>query len=320
MDQDYYHYIRGWFEKRALFYNFIAFPLTGVREKVADLVDEEDKIKILDVCTGTGTQAFAFAKRGYEVFGLDLSREMLKIAEKNKKNKYENVRFVMADATKMPFENDYFDYACISFGLHEMPHEVRHQVLDEMKRVSRKIIVVDYHIPKNKLHRWPHMSFASLYESKYYRDFAKRDLEELLRDHGLKVVTEAYGLEQCTAILGSSILSTATAAELKRKFQEIGICVPKGEIEKLILSFDVQKNVFPRAHVTPPPEKYEPDEKQCPKCGMPLRVKKTQKRRLVTPAKDTKVVEVRRRFLLLELYRHNLSGKSRVVFYFNQHI
>ncbi len=44
-----------------------------------------------------------------------------------------------------------------------------------------------------------------------------------------------------------------------------------------------------------PPEKYEPEEKECPKCGMPLRVKKTQKRRLVTPAKDTKVVEVIKR-------------------------
>ena len=42
-------------------------------------------------------------------------------------------------------------------------------------------------------------------------------------------------------MLGSSILSTATAAELKRKLQEIGICVPEGSIEKLILSFDVQK-------------------------------------------------------------------------------
>jgi hypothetical protein len=82
-----------------------------------------------------------------------------------------------------------------------MPHEVRHQVLDEMKRVSRKIIVVDYHIPKNRLHRWLHMSFASLYESKYYRDFAKRDLEELLREHGLKVVTEAYGLIDFVEIL-----------------------------------------------------------------------------------------------------------------------
>jgi len=57
-------------------------PLTGTRNKVADLIDEGNKIKILDVCTGTGTQAFAFAKRGYEVIGLNLSIEMLKIAEK----------------------------------------------------------------------------------------------------------------------------------------------------------------------------------------------------------------------------------------------
>ena len=192
MDKDYYQYIRGWFGRWAWFYNFIALPLTCVRNKVADLIDKGDKMKILDVCTGTGTQAFAFAKRGYEVMGIDLSEEMLWVAKK--KNKYENMRFVVADAAKMPFENDYFDFACISFGLHEMPHEVRHQVLDEMRRVSRKIIVVDYHIPKNKLHRWLHVSFTSLYESKYYRDFAKRNLEELLREHGLKVVTEAYGL------------------------------------------------------------------------------------------------------------------------------
>jgi demethylmenaquinone methyltransferase/2-methoxy-6-polyprenyl-1,4-benzoquinol methylase len=192
MDKDYYQYIRGWFGRWAWFYNFIALPLTCVRNKVADLIDKGDKIKILDVCTGTGTQAFAFAKRGYEVLGIDLSEKMLWVAKK--KNKYENMRFVVADAAKMPFENDYFDFACISFGLHDMPHEVRHFVLDEMRRVSRKIIVVDYHIPKNKLHRWLHVSFTSLYESKYYRDFAKRNLEELLREHGLKVVTEAYGL------------------------------------------------------------------------------------------------------------------------------
>jgi len=194
MDESYYRYTRGWFGKWAWFYNFIALPLIGIRNKVADLIDEEykDKIKILDVCTGTGTQAFAFAKRGYEVMGIDLSEEMLRVAKK--KNKYENVRFVVADATKMPFENDYFEYACISFGLHEMPHEVRDHVLDEMRRVSRKIIVVDYHIPKNRLHRWLHVSFTSLYESKYYRDFAKRNLEELLREHGFRVVKEAYGL------------------------------------------------------------------------------------------------------------------------------
>jgi len=118
MDESYYRYTRGWFGKWAWFYNFIALPLIGVRNKVAEMIDSKDKIKILDVCTGTGTQAFAFAK----------------------------------------------------------------------------IVVVDYHIPKNRLHRWLHVSFVSLYESKYYRDFAKRDLEELLREHGFRAVKEAYGL------------------------------------------------------------------------------------------------------------------------------
>ena len=199
MDESYYQYTRGLFGKWAWFYNFIALPLTGVRSKVADLVDEEDKIKILDVCTGTGTQAFAFAKKGYEVVGIDLSEEMLRVAKK--KNKYENISFMVADATKMPFEKDYFDFACISFGLHDMPYEVRHHVLEEMRRVSEKIIVVDYHIPKNRLHRWLHVSFTSLYESKYYRDFVKRDLEELFREHGLKVIQEAYGLVDFVGIL-----------------------------------------------------------------------------------------------------------------------
>jgi len=199
MDENYYQYTRGWFGKWASFYNLIALPLTGIRNKVADMIDSKAKIKILDVCSGTETQAFAFAKRGYEVVGLDLSREMLKIAEK--KNKYENVRFVVADATKMPFENDYFDYACISFALHDMPYEVRHRVLDEMRRVSRKIIVVDYHIPKNKLHRWLHVSFTSLYESKYYRDFAKRNLEDLLQEHDFRILKETYGLVDFVKIL-----------------------------------------------------------------------------------------------------------------------
>ncbi len=56
-----------------------------------------------------------------------------------------------------------------------------------------------------------------------------------------------------------------------------------------------KKKRVPSCSCNSPLEKYEPEEKECPKCGMPLRVKKTQKRRLVTPTKDTKVVEVIKR-------------------------
>ena len=39
--------------------------------------------KILDVATGTGKQAFAFAKKGYEVIGIDISEAMLNVAKKS---------------------------------------------------------------------------------------------------------------------------------------------------------------------------------------------------------------------------------------------
>jgi len=52
-------------------------------------------------------------------------------------------------------------------------------------------------------------------------------------------------VEQCRAILGNSILSTATSEELKRKLQEMGICVPEGAIEKIIFSFDVPQKRVP---------------------------------------------------------------------------
>ena len=197
--EDYYSYTSKWFRRWAPFYNLIATPLFRIRNKVVDMADAKEGSKVLDICAGTGAQAFAFGKRGCDVIGIDLSEDMLKIARR--KNSYKNVRFEVADATKMPFEDDYFDISCISMALHDMPHEVRYQVLDEMKRVSKRVVVADYNIPKRKLDRWFHIHLISIYESKYFKDFAKRDLKELLLQHGLRVVKEAYGLIDIIKIL-----------------------------------------------------------------------------------------------------------------------
>ncbi len=196
---DYHSYTNRLFRKWAPFYDLFTMPLSRVRDKVVDLVDAEKDSKILDVCTGTGKQSFAFGKRGYSVIGIDLSEDMLKIAKR--KNRYENVRFMIANAGNIPFEDNYFDVSCISFGLHDMPHDIRERVLDELKRVSKKIVIIDYNIPKNRLHRVLHVSIASLYESKYYKDFAERDLKELLRQHNLKVIKETFGLIDFVRIL-----------------------------------------------------------------------------------------------------------------------
>lgn len=189
---DYYRSNNQSFGKLAPFYNLIAMPFYGIRNKVVALSGAKEGDAVLDVCTGTGSQAFAFGKRGCDVTGIDMSPDMLRVAKR--KNAGENVKFQMSDATGLPFGDKRFDIASISLALHDMPREVRPRVLEEMKRVSRRVVVVDYHIPENRVERWFHVSFTACYELGYYRDFARQNLRELLQQHGLKIIREGYGL------------------------------------------------------------------------------------------------------------------------------
>ncbi|MBI2486384.1 MAG: class I SAM-dependent methyltransferase [Deltaproteobacteria bacterium] len=147
--------------------------------------------RILDVGTGTGKQAFAFAKKGYDVIGIDLSEAMLEVA--NKKNKYENVKFEVADAINLPFVNNSFDVSCASFVLHNMPLTIREKALKEMVRVTKPkgmIVIIDYALPKNGVRRFLIYHFVKLYEGKYYLEFIKSDLEALLRKSGIEIKEE----------------------------------------------------------------------------------------------------------------------------------
>ena len=187
MNEDYYLYINKFFEKWAPVYNFTDLFISGVRWKTVNFTDAKIGSRVLDVCTGTGKQAFAFARKGYDVTGIDLSENMLKVAKKN--NTYKNVRFEAADAANMPFDSSSFDISCISFALHEMPLTIREKVLNEIVRVTKPkgtIIIVDYALPINKISRFLVYHFVKLYESKYYPEFINSEPETLLRKLGIK--------------------------------------------------------------------------------------------------------------------------------------
>lgn len=98
----YYAYLRRTAGILAPYYDTVAVVISGVRGKVVDFTNAKNGSKILDVGTGTREQAFAFAEKGYDVVGVDLSEDMLKLA--NGKNKFENAKFQLADATNLPFE------------------------------------------------------------------------------------------------------------------------------------------------------------------------------------------------------------------------
>lgn len=202
MDEEYYSYINKWFGRLAPIYDIVDIFISGTRDKVVDFTNARKGSKILDVATGTGKQAFAFAKRGYDVIGIDLSKDMLRVA--NRENKYVNVKFEVTDATNMPFENNRFDVSCVSFALHDMPLTIREKVLKEMVRVTKHkgiIVIIDYALPKNKIGRYLIYSFVKSYESKYYPEFIKSDFKALLRKSGIEIKEELSVLLRAGRIL-----------------------------------------------------------------------------------------------------------------------
>ena len=108
--------------------------------------------RVLDVCCGTGDQAFHYEKAGIMATGIDLDPNMLKLARKDKR-KTENVSFQRADACYLPFKDNSFDYASISFALHEKERAARDKIIAEMKRVVRKggaLIFLDFQVPLSR--------------------------------------------------------------------------------------------------------------------------------------------------------------------------
>ncbi len=101
--------------------------------------------RVLEVATGPGYVALAFAAVVREVVGVDLTDAPLAIARKNRAERgLTNVSFESADATQLPLEDGSFDVAVCRLAFHHF--DTPRQVLSEMVRVCRpggKITVQD---------------------------------------------------------------------------------------------------------------------------------------------------------------------------------
>lgn len=133
-------------------YSTIVDPLLkDIRPFVVRVAGVKQNSNILDVCCGTGDQVFHYAKKGVSVFGVDLNPNMIKIAQRDKRNKNaDNIFFRIANASALPFGDDFFDCASISLALHEMENSVRNRAVSEIKRVVKgggKMIFVDFSVP-----------------------------------------------------------------------------------------------------------------------------------------------------------------------------
>ncbi|MDA3906579.1 MAG: class I SAM-dependent methyltransferase [Bacteroidales bacterium] len=178
------HYFSSDPDKRARFiFNFIA-PIYGYlgtsleRNFVYSMNAVEKYIPIkgkavIDLGTGTGAWAANFKHRGADqVMGLDFAGKMLDKAKTN----YPNMEFVHGDAENLEnFADNSFDIVTASFVLHGLKEHKRANMLREMRRVSRKHIVIHDFIGETPLF----IRFLEFMERSDYKFFKINICKEL---------------------------------------------------------------------------------------------------------------------------------------------
>jgi SAM-dependent methyltransferase len=140
-DPDHYHgdVARGYLEKR------LKQPYWHVEQRVVEeLLDRLPRgIAVLDVPVGTGRFVEMCHARDLAVTGLDISQDMLDVARETLgADAYDRCRMLQGSAERMPFAAGEFDLViCFRFfGL--IPLELSHRVMAELRRVTRRWIII----------------------------------------------------------------------------------------------------------------------------------------------------------------------------------
>jgi demethylmenaquinone methyltransferase / 2-methoxy-6-polyprenyl-1,4-benzoquinol methylase len=147
-------YVQDMFGRIANSYDFMNDIMTfGMHRLWKHQLVQELELKtedqILDLCCGTGdlTEMLAKACSQAQVTGLDFSEEMLSFARRRKE--INNIHFLQGDALALPFEDNTFHKAVVSFGLRNVSDYQK--CLQEVLRVCKpgaKFMILDLSHPK----------------------------------------------------------------------------------------------------------------------------------------------------------------------------
>lgn len=164
----------------------------------------------LEIGLGPGYLGLEWLKKmeGTKLTGLEISPEMISIAEKNAREYglEERVKYVEGDAQKMPFENNTFDGVFTNGSLHEWSQPIR--ILDELFRVLKP-------------------------GGGYFVSDMRRDMSPLMKWF-MKLVTKP---KEIRPGLKSSINASYTIEEIESILAETSL--KEHEVKKLMMGFVV---------------------------------------------------------------------------------
>ncbi len=181
--------------------------------------------RVLDIATGPGYIAEAFAKAAREAVGVDLTDAMLAIARKRTNERgISNITFRAADAQNLPFENGSFDVLVCRLALHHLQKPL--QVLREMTRVCRDggtVLGEDIYASEFPERAGFQDRWEILRDPSHVRTLPISELLKLYRDAGLEAdaITTADDLTpQVERWMATTGVTPERATEIRRLLEE----------------------------------------------------------------------------------------------------
>ncbi|MBK8944300.1 MAG: class I SAM-dependent methyltransferase [Ignavibacteriae bacterium] len=136
---------KHWYD--GIFYDKIIAPNQDkMFEQIKRIVGKDNSV--LDIGCGTGRLAFQLSNHCRKIVGIDLSSKNISVANSNHNGNYKNVEFVHGDIEKISRRvSEKFDFAILTYVIHEMQENERLGLLSAIKKISNKIIIGDYITP-----------------------------------------------------------------------------------------------------------------------------------------------------------------------------
>ena len=181
--------------------------------------------RVLDIATGPGYIAEAFALAAREVIGVDLTAAMLTIAEERTKERgISNVSFRIGDVQSLPFEKEEFDVVVSRLALHHMQNPAL--VVGEMTRVCRlggRVLVEDIYGSEHPERAAYQDRWEKLRDPSHVRTLPVSELLRLFREAGLETDSVSTFGDLCPEVerwLATTKTPAADAAEVRRFLEE----------------------------------------------------------------------------------------------------
>ncbi len=139
------HWYDGWF------YDTVIAPNQDTLfAQISSIIEPQSKI--LDVGCGTGRLSFTLADSCESVLGIDLSKRNIDRANRTLKKQPNNkITFKQGTVSILATNGQKpFDYAILTYVIHEVDEKERLTLLNAIAQVANKIIIGDYVFPRTK--------------------------------------------------------------------------------------------------------------------------------------------------------------------------